>query len=78
MRVHRSMTRRSRAPDVWMTPWRSPPSAAERMDLGPGVLVPSLRHPMVNATGAAALGALAHQPGGNDRRPAGLSRPPGR
>jgi 5,10-methylenetetrahydromethanopterin reductase len=36
--------------------------AAERTDrigLGPGVLVPTLRHPMVNASGAAALSALA-------------------
>jgi 5,10-methylenetetrahydromethanopterin reductase len=36
--------------------------AAERTDrigLGPGVLVPSLRHPMVNAAGTAALAALA-------------------
>src|SRR5512133_3860866 len=36
--------------------------AAERSDrigLGPGVLVPSLRHPMVNAAATAALAALA-------------------
>jgi 5,10-methylenetetrahydromethanopterin reductase len=36
--------------------------AAERTDtigLGPGVLVPTLRHPMVNASAAAALAALA-------------------
>lgn len=30
-----------------------------RIGLGPGVLVPSLRHPMVNASGAAMLTALA-------------------
>ena len=46
------------SPDVWMML----ALAAERTDrigLGPGVLVPSLRHPMVNAAGAAALAALA-------------------
>jgi 5,10-methylenetetrahydromethanopterin reductase len=31
----------------------------ERIGLGPGVLVPNLRHPMVNASGAATLAALA-------------------
>ena len=31
----------------------------ERIGLGPGVLVPSLRHPMVNAAATAALAALA-------------------
>src|SRR5436189_3816523 len=46
------------SPDVWMML----ALAAERTDrigLGPGVLVPSLRHPMVNAAGTAALAALA-------------------
>src|ERR1700742_4909366 len=46
------------SPDVWMTL----PLAAERTErigLGPGVLVPSLRHPMVNAAATAALAALA-------------------
>src|SRR3954471_20560675 len=46
------------SPDVWMIL----ALAAERTDrigLGPGVLVPSLRHPMVNAAGTAALAALA-------------------
>jgi 5,10-methylenetetrahydromethanopterin reductase len=46
------------SPDVWMML----ALAAERTDrigLGPGVLVPTLRHPMVNASGAAALSALA-------------------
>jgi hypothetical protein len=32
---------------------------SEHIGLGPGVLVPALRHPMVNASGAAALAALA-------------------
>jgi 5,10-methylenetetrahydromethanopterin reductase len=46
------------SPDVWM----SLALAAERtsrIGLGPGVLVPSLRHPMVNAAGTATLEALA-------------------
>src|SRR5438874_12450433 len=46
------------SPDVFMTLGR----AAERTDrigLGPGVLVPTLRHPMVTASGAATLSALA-------------------
>ncbi|WP_460753637.1 LLM class flavin-dependent oxidoreductase [Nocardiopsis oceani] len=46
------------SPDVWMTL----ALAAERtqqIGLGPGVLVPSLRHPMVNATATATLAALA-------------------
>lgn len=46
------------SPDVWMTLAR----AAERTDrigLGPGVLVPSLRHPMVNAAATAGLEHLA-------------------
>jgi 5,10-methylenetetrahydromethanopterin reductase len=45
-------------PDVWMTLGR----AAERtstIGLGPAVLVPSLRHPMVNAAAIASLAALA-------------------
>lgn len=46
------------SPDVWM----SLALAAERthaIGLGPGVLVPTLRHPMVNASAAAALERLA-------------------
>ncbi len=46
------------SPDVWMML----ALAAERtttVGLGPGVLVPTLRHPMVNASAAAALAALA-------------------
>jgi 5,10-methylenetetrahydromethanopterin reductase len=46
------------SPDVWMML----ALAAERtttIGLGPGVLVPNLRHPMVNASATAALAALA-------------------
>lgn len=46
------------SPDVWMCL----ALAAQRttsIGLGPGVLVPTLRHPMVNAAAAAALEALA-------------------
>jgi 5,10-methylenetetrahydromethanopterin reductase len=46
------------SPDVWMTLARAA-ERTERIGLGPGVLVPTLRHPMVNAAGAAALCALA-------------------
>ena len=46
------------SPDVWMML----ALAAQRtttIGLGPGVLVPTLRHPMVNASATAALAALA-------------------
>jgi 5,10-methylenetetrahydromethanopterin reductase len=46
------------SPDVWMML----ALAAQRtttIGLGPGVLVPTLRHPMVNASATAALTALA-------------------
>jgi 5,10-methylenetetrahydromethanopterin reductase len=46
------------SPDVWMMLALAARST-ERIGLGPGVLVPPLRHPMVNASGAAALAALA-------------------
>jgi 5,10-methylenetetrahydromethanopterin reductase len=46
------------SPDVWMT-LALAAQATERIGLGPGVLVPSLRHPMVNAAGTAALAAMA-------------------
>ena len=46
------------SPDVWMTPALAA-QRTERIGLGPGVLVPSLRHPMVNAAATAALVALA-------------------
>jgi len=45
-------------PDVWMA-LALAAQRTERIGLGPGVLVPSLRHPMVNASGAATLQALA-------------------
>jgi 5,10-methylenetetrahydromethanopterin reductase len=46
------------SPDVWMV-LALAAERTERIGLGPGVLVPSLRHPMVNAAGTAALAALA-------------------
>ncbi|MFF1963250.1 LLM class flavin-dependent oxidoreductase [Streptomyces sp. NPDC058232] len=46
------------SPDVWMI-LALAAQETERIGLGPGVLVPELRHPMVNAAGAAALAALA-------------------
>ena len=46
------------SPDVWMT-LALAAERTERIGLGPGVLVPSLRHPMVNAASTAALAALA-------------------
>src|SRR3954464_4911557 len=44
--------------DVWVTLARAA-ERTERIGLGPGVLVPSLRHPMVNAAATATLAALA-------------------
>lgn len=44
--------------DVWMA-LALAAARTERIGLGPGVLVPSLRHPMVNASAAATLAALA-------------------
>lgn len=46
------------SPDVWMT-LALAAERTERIGLGPGVLVPSLRHPMVNAAATATLSALA-------------------
>ncbi len=46
------------SPDVWML-LALAAERTERIGLGPGVLVPTLRHPMVNAAGAAGLAALA-------------------
>jgi 5,10-methylenetetrahydromethanopterin reductase len=46
------------SPDVWMT-LALAAERTERIGLGPGVLVPTLRHPMVNAAGTATLAALA-------------------
>jgi 5,10-methylenetetrahydromethanopterin reductase len=46
------------SPDVWMT-LALAAVRTERIGIGPGVLVPSLRHPMVNAAATAALVAMA-------------------
>lgn len=46
------------SPDVWMT-LALAAERTERIGLGPGVLVPSLRHPMVNAAATATLAELA-------------------
>lgn len=46
------------SPDVWIM-LALAAGATTRIGLGPGVLVPNLRHPMVNASAAAALTALA-------------------
>jgi 5,10-methylenetetrahydromethanopterin reductase len=46
------------SPDVWMMLALAANRTAT-IGLGPGVLVPTLRHPMVNASAAAALAALA-------------------
>jgi 5,10-methylenetetrahydromethanopterin reductase len=46
------------SPDVWMT-LALAADRTDRIGLGPGVLIPSLRHPMVNAAGTAALAAMA-------------------
>ena len=46
------------SPDVWMM-LALAAKRTTRIGLGPGVLVPTLRHPMVTASGTAALSALA-------------------
>ena len=46
------------SPDVWMI-LALAAAKTTRISLGPGVLIPSLRHPMVNAAATAALDALA-------------------
>jgi len=46
------------SPDVWMS-LALAAARTTRIGLGPGVLVPSLRHPMVNAAAAASLEAMA-------------------
>jgi len=46
------------SPDVWML-LALAAARTRRIGLGPGVLVPSLRHPMVNAAATAGLAALA-------------------
>jgi 5,10-methylenetetrahydromethanopterin reductase len=45
-------------PDVWVQLCRAA-ERTKRIGLGPGVLVPSLRHPMVNAAAIATLASLA-------------------
>src|SRR6201994_2674943 len=49
-------------PDVWMILTRCA-ERTSRIGLGPGVLVPSLRHPMVNAAATAELASQAPGPG---------------
>jgi 5,10-methylenetetrahydromethanopterin reductase len=69
------------SPDVWMT-LALAAERTQRIGLGPGVLVPSLRHPMVNAAATAALEALApgrvavaFGTGFTGRRAMGIPRP---
>jgi 5,10-methylenetetrahydromethanopterin reductase len=69
------------SPDVWMV-LALAATRTERIGLGPGVLVPSLRHPMVNAAATAALDALApgrvavaFGTGWTGRRAMGVPRP---
>ena len=45
-------------PDVWVQLCRAA-ERTERIGLGPGVLVPSARHPMANASAIATLAAIA-------------------
>ncbi|HEX2172273.1 MAG TPA: LLM class flavin-dependent oxidoreductase, partial [Dehalococcoidia bacterium] len=45
-------------PDVWMM-LNEAAARTSRIELGPGVLIPSLRHPMVNAAAIATLAARA-------------------
>lgn len=46
------------SPDVWMA-LALAAQRTSRIGLGPGVLIPTLRHPMVNAAGTATLAAMA-------------------
>lgn len=46
------------SPDIWMSLGVAA-TKTNRIKLGPGVLIPTLRHPMVNAAGTAGLEALA-------------------
>jgi 5,10-methylenetetrahydromethanopterin reductase len=46
------------SPDVWMM-LALAAQRTERIGLGPGVLIPTLRHPMVNAAATASLAAFA-------------------
>jgi 5,10-methylenetetrahydromethanopterin reductase len=69
------------SPDVWMA-LALAAQCTSRIGLGPGVLVPTLRHPMVNAAATAALEALApgrvavsFGTGFTGRRAMGIPRP---
>jgi 5,10-methylenetetrahydromethanopterin reductase len=69
------------SPDVWMA-LALAAERTSRIGLGPGVLVPTLRHPMVNAAATAALEALApgrvavsFGTGFTGRRAMGIPRP---
>ncbi len=69
------------SPDVWMTLALAAQGTAH-IGLGPGVLVPTLRHPMVNAAATAALEdlapgrvAVAFGTGFTGRRAMGQSKP---
>lgn len=73
----------AQSPDVWAM-LALAAERTHRIGLAPGVLVPTLRHPMVNASGAATLAALApgrvaiaFGTGFNGTRALGAPRPPG-
>src|ERR1700750_801150 len=67
-------------PDVWMILTRCA-QRTSRIGLGPGVLVPSLRHPMVNAAAVAELvdqapGRVAMAVGSGFTRPVAPGKAP--
>ena len=59
LRRVRGCTTRHRTRPTCGCRWRWPPSERRASASGPGVLIPSLRHPMVNAAGTATLEAMA-------------------